>query len=73
MAQAIIKTETFTCPSCVKKIEKAVGSLAGVSNVEVRFNSSRVKVDFDPTSLQASSISHAITELGYEVLSTAVR
>lgn len=73
MSQATIKTETFTCPSCIKKIETAVGGLDGVDKVDVGFNSSRVKVDFDPAKVALDKITKTIDDLGYQVLSTKVK
>lgn len=60
-------TEPFTCPSCVRKIESTVGRLDGVEDVQVMFNSSRVKVTFDPDEVSASRIADTITTLGYPV------
>jgi len=42
-----ISTEPFTCPSCIKKIEGGVGRLDGVQDVNVMFNSGKVKVSYD--------------------------
>lgn len=69
MAVARFTTEPFTCPSCVARIEKAVGRLDGVSRVEVGFNSSRVKVEFDEAAVDESTIAATITGLGYPVTS----
>lgn len=40
MKTANLQLETFTCPSCLQKIESAVKGLAGVDGetVKVRFN-----------------------------------
>lgn len=65
-------TEPFTCPSCIKKIESAVGRLGGVESVIVKFNSSRVEVRFDPAQISAAEIAETITSLGYPVLRTRV-
>lgn len=62
-----ISTEPFTCPSCIAKIEKAVGRLPGVQKVDVRFNSSKVDVTFDQARLEAGEIATVISDLGYPV------
>ncbi len=72
MTNATFTTEPFTCPSCIKKIEHAVGGLPGVDKVEVGFNSSRVKVAFDDALQSAPAIAKVITDLGYPVRKTAV-
>lgn len=70
MTLATFTTEPFTCPSCIKKIESAVGRLDGVDSVDVGFNSSRVKVNFDENKLAADAIGTVITDLGYPVIKT---
>lgn len=67
MITTTFRTEPFTCPSCVKKIESAVGQMSGVQSVDVMFNSSKVKVTYDDTKLQSSEVADRITGLGYPV------
>ncbi|WP_312700433.1 heavy-metal-associated domain-containing protein [Sedimentibacter sp.] len=69
MKTATIQLETLTCPSCVLKIESAVKSLDGVEkeSVQVLFNSSKAKFDFDGEKLSVEDVEKAITALGYEV------
>lgn len=75
MQKATIQLETLTCPSCALKIGSAVKGLAGVEkeSVNVLFNSSKVKLDFDPEKLAVEEIEKAITALGYEVKKTQVK
>ncbi len=69
MKKATLQLETLTCPSCALKIEKAVGGLAGVhqDSLQVLFNASKVKVDFDEGKTTLQDIEKSITTLGYEV------
>lgn len=60
--------ETLTCPSCVARIEKVVGKVEGVSEVEVLFNSSRVKVEYDGEVVDNKRIEDTIEDLGYKIL-----
>ncbi len=62
-----IKLEQLGCPSCVKKIESGVKQQTGVNGVEVLFNSSKVKVDFDETVITRQAIDAVIEKLGYTV------
>lgn len=62
-------TQPFTCPSCIRKIETVVGRLAGVTEVKVLFNSSKVKVTHDASVIEARAIADKITDLGYPVIS----
>lgn len=75
MQKATIHLETLSCPSCLQKIDKAVKALDGVDkdSVEVLFNSSKVKVNFDGEVTNIEEIEKAITALGYEVLKSRVK
>ncbi|QAY60351.1 heavy metal-binding protein [Microbacterium protaetiae] len=71
MTHVTFSTTGFTCPSCVKKIEKTVGRLAGVDDVAVMFNANKVRVTFDETAQQADTIARTIADLGYPVTATS--
>lgn len=75
MQKATIQLETLTCPSCVQKIEAAVKSLDGVEkeSLNVLFNSSKVKVNYDDEKLSLKDIEDAITKMGYEVKKSTVK
>jgi len=75
MKKAAIQLETLACPSCAKKIENAVKSLNGVEkeSVQILFNSSKVKFDFDDEKLSVEDVENAITALGYEVKKSKVK
>ena len=75
MKKATIQLETLTCPSCLQKIDNAVKFLEGVDkeSVNVSFNSSKVKLNFDEEKLSIDQIENAITALGYEVKKSQVR
>lgn len=72
MRTAKFETETFTCPSCITKIESTVGRKEGVESTQVMFNSSKVKVSFDENIISAEEIAKSINDLGYPVLATKV-
>ena len=75
MKKATIQLETLTCPSCTMKIEGAVKRLEGVDNgtLEVLFNSSRVRLDFDEEQISIEEIESAINKVGYEVKKSKVK
>ena len=66
-----LRAEGFSCPSCVAKIEKRVGSLPGVSDVTVKFASGRVEVDHDPAVASTDAIVAAIGRAGYPAVLAA--
>lgn len=64
VTHTILRAEGFSCPSCVAKIEKRVGRLAGVRNVQVHFASARVEIDHDP-SVSVEELVAAVAKAGY--------
>lgn len=75
MQKAIIQLETLSCPSCMQKIENAVKGLNGINqdSVNVLFNASKVKVDFDSEMIAVGDIEKAIEDLGYPVIKSKVK
>lgn len=75
MQKATIQLGILTCPSCLQKIDSAVKSLDGVvkESVNVLFNASKVKLDFDSEKVSIEKIENAIASLGYEVKRSQVR
>lgn len=72
MKKIVFNMETFTCPSCVNKIENTVNKINGVESVQVMFNSSRIRASFDESKTNADAIEDIIVKLGYPVLSKKV-
>ena len=60
-----LRAEGFTCPSCIKKIEKQVGKLKGVESVEVKYASSKVEVSHDPQ-VSVDDLVAAVSKAGYK-------
>lgn len=75
MQKANIQLETLTCPSCLQKIEGAVGGLNGIdkNSLKVMFNASKVKVNFDGDVISIEEIEKAIQDLGYGVKISRVK
>ena len=75
MQKAVINLETLSCPSCLQKIENALKSLEGIKkeSIEVLFNSSRVRVNFDADIVTIEAIEKAIEDLGYPVIKSRVK
>ncbi|MDF2673033.1 MAG: Heavy metal transport/detoxification protein [Clostridiales bacterium] len=68
MIKKTFQLETLTCPSCASKIEGAVKRVPGVKEVQVLFNSSRVKIEFEESSKEVAQVRKTIEGLGYDVL-----
>lgn len=65
----IFKVEGMSCMHCVQAIKTAVGSLPGISRVEVDLMGKKAEVTFDPAQVDTRSIIEKIVEAGYEVAS----
>ncbi len=72
MKKAVYQLEPLTCPSCIKKIETALGNTKGVELVKVLFNSGKVRTEYDDSLIDAEQIGIIIGELGYPVIKTKV-
>lgn len=68
MSLVTVQLEELTCPSCIQKINKALGNLKGVSEVKVLFNLSKVKISYNETMITSGEIKKTIKNLGFEVL-----
>ena len=68
MARKTYQLETLTCPTCVRKIETAVKQMDGVKDVEVLFNASKVKVNFEDSLKDGKDIRKTIERLGFSIL-----
>ena len=61
-----LRSQEFSCPSCVAKIEKALKSLDGVQDAKVHFNTGRIEVEHDPQSVDADELVSTVRSVGYE-------
>lgn len=70
-----LRLETLTCPSCSAKIGGALTKIKGVNKdtVEVLFNTSRVKLQFNSLEVSVKEIENEITKLGFEVKKALVK
>lgn len=68
MKKLTLQLEQLTCPSCIKKIETALAKQEGVEEVNILFNASKAKVNYDESQLNSEKIIKIVTDLGYEVL-----
>ena len=71
IVKSMLRAEGFSCPSCVAKIEKAVGRLDGVEDVKAHFASSRIEVDHDPEVVSVDDVVAAVAKVGYSARPSA--
>jgi copper chaperone len=68
MNRIVLKVEGMSCSHCENRVKKAVGSLAGVSGVEVSLGDKTVTVELDSSAVTEQQIKDAIEEQGYDVV-----
>lgn len=67
-----LRSDEFSCPSCVGKIETKLRGMEGVESAEVKFASGRVSVTHDPAKASVRALVDAIAEVGYTVKPSAI-
>lgn len=70
MANQTLNVRGMTCNHCKEAVEKSVGAVAGVNDVNVNLENGEVAVEFDDTKAAVEDIKDAIEDQGYEVLPT---
>lgn len=73
MTKVTMKLDDLTCPSCMTKIKGALSHQAGVDDVKVLFNASKIKAEFDDSQTSADDLANVVTDLGYTVKSAKVK
>lgn len=64
--KTVLRSQEFSCPSCVAKIEKALQRMPGVQDATVHFNTGRVVVEHDPEKVSTKDLVETIRVTGYE-------
>lgn len=64
--KTILRSNDFSCPSCVTRIEGALGKLPGVESARVHFSTGRIEVQHDTNETPVATLVEAVRELGYE-------
>jgi copper chaperone CopZ len=63
--KTVLRSEQLTCPSCVKKIEKALTSRDGVEKATVHFTTGRIEVEHDPERASREDLVKTVRDVGY--------
>jgi copper chaperone len=62
--KTVLRSNELTCPSCVAKIERALGGVHGVTSAKVHFNTGRIEVEHAPE-VSADALAGVVRSLGY--------
>ena len=57
----------MTCASCVRRVERALAKVPGVTDVGVNLATERVKVAYDPAAVGLPRLREAVERAGYGV------
>ena len=57
----------MTCASCVRRVEKALTKVEGVSDASVNLATEKAKISFDPRLVQIVDLTAAVEKAGYKV------
>lgn len=69
----LIRIEGMHCHKCDLAIQKALGRLPGVHEVEVDFNSGQASILFDHSRIDVQQLVDAVSGAGYHVAGFAQR
>jgi copper ion binding protein len=64
----ILNVEGMSCMHCVNAVKKSVGSLPGISKVEVDLDGKKVQIEFDSDKVDLEKIKEAVEDAGYDVV-----
>lgn len=67
MASKTWKVEGMSCQHCVRAVQQAAGSVAGVSGVEVNLSKGEVRFDYAEGRVSLPLVRQAIEAQGYPV------
>ena len=65
--EVTLPVEGMTCASCVRRIEKALGKVEGVSSASVNLATEKAHVIFDPAKTGLDQFKAAVERAGYKV------
>jgi copper chaperone CopZ len=64
--KTLLRSDELNCPSCIPKIEKALGRLDGVTDATVHFSTGRIEVEHDAERVGPERLRTAVREVGYD-------
>lgn len=71
MKKTTLRATDLSCPSCVPRIEKALGAIEGVAHAEVHFSTGRIAVEHDPRKAPIDALVKSVADAGYTAKASA--
>lgn len=65
--KVVLMLENLSCPDCAAKIGSALKHSKGVSDAEVLYTTSKVKIVYDPKITKVENFVKIIEDIGYGV------
>ncbi len=65
--EAVLPIEGMTCASCVRRVERSLTKVAGVTEASVNLATERATVAFDPSLTDMAALRAAVEKAGYKV------
>ena len=69
MKTRVFRIGGMTCAACSSRIEKAIGSIDGVSSVTANFGNNTATVTYDESKVTESEVKRAVDAAGYTMIS----
>ncbi|MBM4308641.1 MAG: copper-translocating P-type ATPase [Deltaproteobacteria bacterium] len=66
--KVVLPIQGMTCASCVKRVEKALGSVKGVVQAGVNLATERATVEYIPQEVSIRDLKKVVEEAGYQIL-----
>ncbi|HEY3272754.1 MAG TPA: cation transporter [Methanocella sp.] len=63
----VLMLENLSCPDCARKIGMALKHSKGVSEAEVLYTTSKVKIVYDPAQAKVEDFVKIVEDIGYGV------
>jgi len=68
METVTFNVPSISCSNCSNKIQNALNSMQGVSNVAIDLKTQSVQVEYNPDTINPQEIKKEISTMGYEVI-----
>ena len=69
MRTRVFRIGGMSCAACSGRIEKAIGSIPGVSSVNANYGNNTATVTYDDTIVTDKMIGDAVSSAGYQLIS----
>ena len=66
--EILLPISGMTCASCVNAVQKAIGKLDGIREVNGNLATEKARVVYDPSKVRISEIKDAVSRAGYQAL-----